>query len=200
MSDTYMKSAHSAREIHHETSTSSIVEPISEIPDYDQVFEWLVEDSWAFICNYDREVVKRSCKKGSTKTAIPGTSQKVRSKKPYKYHKRSTTSVVLGDKIEIAISWFPTPICSCTGTPRECYPWGKGGWVSACCTSTLSTFPLPSDLSISRNSRMIGRKMGPSTYRKVIKEMYVKGHDFCNSIDLKDHWAKRGTNQFIVLR
>ncbi|KAI5390833.1 hypothetical protein KIW84_075932 [Lathyrus oleraceus] len=40
-------------------------------------------------------------------------------------------------------STMPAPVCSCTGILRKCYEWGNGGWRSACCTTTLSVYPLP---------------------------------------------------------
>jgi hypothetical protein len=195
VSDTYAQFAPSVGEVHHEASTSSTVELSDETPDHDTAFEWLVEDSWAFICDYDSETGKRLCKERPAKTATLGTSQKTKSKGPYKFRKRSIT-LVCGEEVDT--SRLPTPVCSCTGTPRKCYAWGRGGWSSACCTATLSMYPLPTYPGRDRNARMIGRTMCLSTYTKVLEIMYVKGHDPSNPIDLKDHWTKLGSNQFSV--
>jgi hypothetical protein len=198
MSDTYTQFEHSVGEVHHGASTSNPVELGGEVPDCDPLLEWLVKDSWAFICNYDRETEKRSRKKGSVKTATLEISPYVRLKRPYEFRKRTITLVVSGEEIEI--SGLPNPVCSCTGTPRKCFSRGKGGWLSACCTATLSMYPLPTHLGRSRNASIIGRKMGLSTYTKVIETMYAKGHDFCNPIDLKDYWADHGANRFFTIR
>ncbi|KAM0866388.1 hypothetical protein ACQ4PT_042645 [Festuca glaucescens] len=41
--------------------------------------------------------------------------------------------------IDFDVARIPTPVCSCTGSPQQCYRWGAGGWQSACCTTTISS-------------------------------------------------------------
>ena len=181
------------RDLHQETSNTNIMGSIDEIPDYNQVFDWLVEDSWAFICNYDRKARKFLDKRKSTGVSTAEIPQNVEPEKPYKIRKGNTTLTVFGKEVDV--SWFPTPVCSCTGIPRECRWCGEGGWSSACCTATLSAYPLPKTVGRTR-----GRRMGLGMYSKVLEGMYNNGHDFCTPIDLKDHWAKHGSNKFVVIR
>jgi hypothetical protein len=49
--------------------------------------------------------------------------------------KESVAMVV--NNIDLDLSGIPTPVCSCTGAPQQCYRWGAGGWQSACCTTTI---------------------------------------------------------------
>ncbi|KAJ6846379.1 protein Barley B recombinant-like [Iris pallida] len=96
-------------------------------------------------------------------------------------------------------SAVPSPVCSCTGVPRQCYRWGAGGWQSSCCTTNISEHPLP--MSSSRpGSRMAGRKMSIGVYRKLLQRLSAEGHDLSYAVDLKDHWARHGTNKFVTIR
>lgn len=96
-------------------------------------------------------------------------------------------------------SAVPSPMCSCTGVPRQCYRWGAGGWQSSCCTTNISEHPLP--MSTSRpGSRMAGRKMSIGVYRKLLQRLAAEGHDLSYAVDLKDHWARHGTNKFVTIR
>ncbi|KAF3646679.1 hypothetical protein FXO38_19061 [Capsicum annuum] len=63
------------------------------------------------------------------------------------------------NQINFDESAMPVPVCSCTGTTQPCYKWGHGGWQSACCTTTISMYPLP-QISNKRYSRVGRRKMG----------------------------------------
>ncbi|KAL9690467.1 hypothetical protein QQ045_010865 [Rhodiola kirilowii] len=94
---------------------------------------------------------------------------------------------------------LPVPFCSCTGNPQSCYKWGKGGWQSACCTTSLSMYPLP-QIPNKRHSRMGGRKMSGGAFTKLIIRLASEGHDITVPIDLKNHWAKHGTNRYIIIR
>ncbi|KAK2978623.1 hypothetical protein RJ640_020933 [Escallonia rubra] len=96
-------------------------------------------------------------------------------------------------------STMPVPICSCTGTLRPCYKWGNGGWQSSCCTTTMSMYPLPS-VPNKRHARVGGRKMSGSAFNKLLSRLAGEGHDLSNPIDLKDHWAKHGTNRYITIK
>ncbi|KAL1220679.1 Protein BASIC PENTACYSTEINE6 [Cardamine amara subsp. amara] len=95
---------------------------------------------------------------------------------------------------------MPPPICSCTGILRQCYKWGNGGWQSSCCTTTLSMYPLPA-LPNKRHARVGGRKMSGSAFNKLLSRLAAEGHhDLSNPVDLKDHWAKHGTNRYITIK
>lgn len=96
-------------------------------------------------------------------------------------------------------STMPPPVCSCTGVLRQCYKWGNGGWQSACCTTSLSMYPLPS-VPNKRHARIGGRKMSGSAFNKLLSRLAGEGHDLSNPVDLKDHWAKHGTNRYITIK
>nr|VDD09338.1 unnamed protein product [Brassica oleracea] len=95
---------------------------------------------------------------------------------------------------------MPPPICSCTGVLRQCYKWGNGGWQSSCCTTTLSMHPLPA-LPNKKHARVGGRKMSGSAFNKLLSRLAAEGHhDLSSHVDLKDHWAKHGTNRYITIK
>lgn len=95
---------------------------------------------------------------------------------------------------------MPVPVCSCTGTPQPCYKWGNGGWQSACCTTTISMYPLP-QVSNKRYTRVGGRKMSGSAFGKLLNRLASEGYDLYSApLDLKDHWAKHGTNRYSTLK
>lgn len=95
-------------------------------------------------------------------------------------------------------SGLPPPFCSCTGVSRRCYKCG-GGWQSSCCTTSLSEYPLPMNPSKPGN-RKPGRKMSNGAYNKLLCTLATEGHDLSIPVDLKDHWAKHGSNKFITLK
>lgn len=96
-------------------------------------------------------------------------------------------------------SGVPAPVCSCTGVPHQCYRWGAGGWQSSCCTMNVSEYPLP--ISSSRpGARLAGRKMSIGAYGKLLQRLANEGHDLSYAVDLKDHWARHGTNKFVTIR
>ncbi|KAH7664640.1 GAGA-binding transcriptional activator protein [Dioscorea alata] len=94
---------------------------------------------------------------------------------------------------------MPVPVCSCTGEFHQCYKWGNGGWQSACCTMTLSLFPLPM-IPNKRHTRVGGRKMSGSAFSKLLSRLAAEGHDLSVPLDLKDHWARHGTNRYITIK
>ncbi|KAF6160556.1 hypothetical protein GIB67_019496 [Kingdonia uniflora] len=94
---------------------------------------------------------------------------------------------------------MPVPVCSCTGNQQQCYKWGQGGWQSACCTTTLSLYPLPV-MPNKRHNRVGGRKMSGAVFNKLLSRFAANGHDLSKPIDLKDHWAKHGTNRYITIK
>uniref|UniRef100_A0A2P2PL03 GAGA-binding transcriptional activator n=1 Tax=Rhizophora mucronata TaxID=61149 RepID=A0A2P2PL03_RHIMU len=96
-------------------------------------------------------------------------------------------------------STMAAPVCSCTGVFRHCYKWGNGGWQSSCCTTTLSMYPLPA-VPNKRHARVGGRKMSGSAFSKLLSRLAAEGHDLSNPVDLKDHWAKHGTNRYITIK
>ncbi|XP_071702585.1 uncharacterized protein [Rutidosis leptorrhynchoides] len=96
-------------------------------------------------------------------------------------------------------SSMPVPVCSCTGVPQPCYRWGNGGWQSACCTTTISMYPLP-PVPDKRYSRIGGRKMSGGAFTKLLTRLSSEGYDLSGPVDLKDHWAKHGTNRYSSLK
>lgn len=96
-------------------------------------------------------------------------------------------------------STMPVPVCSCTGVPRHCYKWGNGGWQSSCCTTTLSSYPLPQRPN-KRHTRVGGRKMSGSVFTKLLSRLSSEGHDLSVAVDLKNYWAKHGTNRYITIK
>lgn len=96
-------------------------------------------------------------------------------------------------------STMPIPVCSCTGVLRPCYKWGNGGWQSSCCTTNLSMYPLPA-VPNKRHARVGGRKMSGSAFNKLLSRLAAEAHDLSNPIDLKEHWAKHGTNRYITIK
>ncbi|KAL2234492.1 protein BASIC PENTACYSTEINE2-like [Sesamum indicum] len=101
--------------------------------------------------------------------------------------------------VSMDISEIPIPVCSCTGTPQQCYRWGSGGWQSACCTTGVSVYPLPMS-SKRRGARIAGRKMSIGAFKKVLEKLASEGYNFSNPIDLRSYWAKHGTNKFVTIR
>ncbi|KAK9059967.1 hypothetical protein SSX86_020671 [Deinandra increscens subsp. villosa] len=111
--------------------------------------------------------------------------------------KRSVDVVING--IDMDISGIPIPVCTCTGAPQQCYRWGLGGWQSACCTTTISMYPLPMSTK-RRGARIAGRKMSQGAFKKVLEKLASEGYNFANAIDLRTYWAKHGTNKFVTIR
>lgn len=111
--------------------------------------------------------------------------------------KKSVDVVING--VSMDISGLPVPICTCTGTPQQCYRWGCGGWQSACCTTNISMYPLPMSTK-RRGARISGRKMSQGAFKKVLEKLASEGYSFGNAIDLKSHWARHGTNKFVTIR
>lgn len=116
---------------------------------------------------------------------------------PVKGGKRCSDVVING--LDLDISRLPTPICSCTGTPQQCYRWGLGGWQSACCTNEISMYPLPMNTK-RQGTRIPGRKMSHGAFKKVLEKLVGEGYNLSSPIDLRGHWAKHGTNKFVTIR
>ncbi|XP_047328640.1 protein BASIC PENTACYSTEINE4-like [Impatiens glandulifera] len=96
-------------------------------------------------------------------------------------------------------STMPPPMCSCTGIPRQCYKGGNGGWQSACCTTHMSLYPLPQRPN-RRHARVGGRKMSRSVFNRLLSRLAAEGQDLSLPVDLKDYWAKHGTNRYITIK
>ncbi|XP_008789230.1 protein Barley B recombinant [Phoenix dactylifera] len=111
---------------------------------------------------------------------------------------RKSLDVVING-IDLDISGIPTPVCSCTGARQQCYRWGVGGWQSACCTTSISMYPLPMSTK-RRGARIAGRKMSQGAFKKVLEKLAGEGYNLSNPIDLKNYWAKHGTNKFVTIR
>ncbi|XP_031129091.1 protein BASIC PENTACYSTEINE5-like isoform X3 [Ipomoea triloba] len=103
------------------------------------------------------------------------------------------------NQINFDESTMPTPVCTCTGVPRQCYKWGNGGWQSSCCTTSLSEYPLP-QLPHKRHGRIAGRKMSGSVFSRLLTRLSSGGHDLSTPLDLKNYWAKHGTNRYITIK
>ncbi|CAN8293478.1 unnamed protein product [Cochlearia groenlandica] len=111
--------------------------------------------------------------------------------------KKSVDLVING--VSMDISCLPVPVCTCTGSPQQCYRWGCGGWQSACCTTNISMHPLPMSTK-RRGARISGRKMSQGAFKKVLEKLASDGFNFGDTIDLKSHWARHGTNKFVTIR
>jgi GAGA binding protein-like family len=111
--------------------------------------------------------------------------------------KKDTGVVING--IDLDLSRIATPVCSCTGTPQQCYRWGIGGWQSACCTTSMSIYPLPMSTK-RRGARIAGRKMSQGAFKKVLEKLAGEGYNLANPIDLRGFWAKHGTNKFVTIK
>lgn len=103
------------------------------------------------------------------------------------------------DQISFDETTMPIPICSCTGVARQCYKWGSGGWQSSCCTTTISVYPLP-QMPNKRHSRMGGRKMSGTVFTRLLSRLASQGHDLSAPVDLRNYWAKHGTNRYITIK
>ncbi|OVA03240.1 GAGA-binding transcriptional activator [Macleaya cordata] len=112
--------------------------------------------------------------------------------------RQQNTGLVING-IDMDIMGIPTPVCSCTGIAQQCYRWGCGGWQSACCTTSLSMYPLPMSTK-RRGARIAGRKMSQGAFKKVLEKLAAEGYNLSNPIDLRTHWAKHGTNKFVTIR
>lgn len=99
----------------------------------------------------------------------------------------------------VHMSLTAIPYCSCTGISRSCYRWGNGGWQSACCTNLISEYPLPMNHT-KQGARVAGRKMTIGAFKKLLERLAGEGVNVTQPIDLKDHWAKHGTNRYITVR
>lgn len=131
---------------------------------------------------------KRSASKNSKKTpSIPET----------KREKKNPDINI--DISSFDVSGVPPPVCSCTGVQKVCYKWGMGGWQSSCCTISISTYPLP--MSTTRpGARLAGRKMSNGAYVKLLMRLAGEGYDLSHPVDLKNHWARHGTNKFVTIK
>ncbi|CAM6093882.1 unnamed protein product [Calypogeia fissa] len=103
------------------------------------------------------------------------------------------------DDINVDNVRYPIPYCSCTGVRQQCYRWGNGGWQSSCCTTMISMYPLPMNPT-KRGSRLAGRKMTAGAFEKLLEKLGSEGVNVNYPVDLKDHWAKHGTNRYVTLR
>lgn len=110
-----------------------------------------------------------------------------------------TQDLGLMNQINFNPSTMPTPVCSCTGVQRQCYKWGNGGWQSSCCTTNLSVHPLPR-MDNKRHSRVGGRKMSGSVFVRSLSHAAEQGHDLGLPLDLREYWARHGTNRYVTIK
>lgn len=139
----------------------------------------------------------KSSKSKSTKKAKTPKEESVNPSGRGRSVMKSMNMVING--IDLDLSGMPTPVCTCTGQPQQCYRWGAGGWQSACCTTSISMYPLPMSIK-RRGARIAGRKMSHGAFKKVLEKLAGDGEDFSSPIDLKLFWAKHGTNKFVTIR
>ncbi|CAL1374191.1 unnamed protein product [Linum trigynum] len=162
------------------------------------------------LCRMEEPVMLKEPEQPTKKRQGSGAPKPPKAKKPRKPKdpnsnpaqrakpvKKSMDMVING--IDMDISGIPIPVCSCTGSPQQCYRWGCGGWQSACCTTNVSVYPLPMSTK-RRGARIAGRKMSQGAFKKVLEKLAAEGYNFSNAIDLKLHWAKHGTNKFVTIR
>ncbi|KAK8945644.1 Protein BASIC PENTACYSTEINE7 [Platanthera guangdongensis] len=135
---------------------------------------------------------KKEKTKSSPSLKKKGCSSPAR--KGEKKHHEDTHNCVMMD-----LSGVPGPVCSCTGVPRQCYRWGRGGWQSSCCTTSLSEYPLPVS-PMRPGARVAGRKMSIGAYVKLLHRLAADGYDLSYAVDLKNHWARHGTNKFVTIK
>lgn len=165
-------------------------------------------DEMEMACRIEEPPVKKETKQSKKRQngGAPKTPKLKKPRKPkiidpsvqkVKAPKKKIDLVING--LDMDISGIPIPICSCTGSPHQCYRWGYGGWQSACCTTTLSTYPLPMSEK-RRGARIAGRKMSQGAFKKVLEKLAAQGYNFSNPIDLRSYWARHGTNKFVTIR
>nr|DAD19231.1 TPA_asm: hypothetical protein HUJ06_020694 [Nelumbo nucifera] len=137
-------------------------------------------------------------KQPKKKPSVSTTTKKKNNSMSTAKHEKKNLDIVIGGAT-LDFSRIPAPICSCTGVARQCYRWGAGGWQSSCCTTNISEYPLP--MSSKRpGARMAGRKMSNGAYAKLLQRLAAEGHDLSHPVDLKDHWARHGTNKFVTIK
>ncbi|KAL6002493.1 hypothetical protein ACLOJK_034426 [Asimina triloba] len=135
-------------------------------------------------------------KQSKKMSVVPKTKRKNGSSQTPVQNDKNSSIFINGRAIDF--SGLPAPVCSCTGVRRQCYRWGNGGWQSSCCTTSISEYPLP--MSLSRpGARLAGRKMSNGAYGKLIQSLATEGYDFSRPVDLKNHWARHGTNKFVTI-
>lgn len=133
----------------------------------------------------------------TTKKAVAPTEKPAKPAGRRRSANKNLDMVING--IDLDLSGIPAPLCTCTGHPQQCYRWGAGGWQSACCTTSMSLYPLPMSTK-RRGARIAGRKMSQGAFKKVLEKLAGEGQDFSHPIDLKPFWAKHGTNKFVTIR
>jgi hypothetical protein len=173
-----------------EASTSQTWLPTGERTILEPGFNEHVLSSWEWIREFDEKgeqgMLESTTFESTNSVDIPFIRRKKRTK-------RRTVVKIKG--YEWDISELPTPVCSCTGTPRQCNRWNELGWQSTCCTAEISQYPLPL-LPGEGQIRVQGRRMGDSTFTNLLEELVNKGYEFRKPIDLKHHWIKIGSNKF----
>ena len=49
-------------------------------------------------------------------------------------------------------------------------------------------------------SRLAGRKMSGGAFKKLLDRLGAIGIDITKPVDLKNHWAKHGTNRYVTIK
>jgi hypothetical protein len=63
----------------------------------------------------------------------------------------------------------------------------------------MSMYPLPMNPN-KKGYRFPGRKMSAGAFQKLLVRISLQGIDVTKPIDLKEHWAKHGTNRYVTIR
>ncbi|XP_024986118.1 protein BASIC PENTACYSTEINE7 [Cynara cardunculus var. scolymus] len=151
--------------------------------------------------NKKKKELSSKTPKGPNKTTQSNSSISKKSKRKTMLKpnvERKNLDIVF-DESNFDFSKVPPPVCSCTGVARQCHKCGISGWQSSCCNSRMSVFPLP--MSPWRpGARVGGRKMSHGAYRKLLCKLASEGHNLSHPVDLKAHWAKLGTNNFVTIK
>ncbi|XP_010472104.1 PREDICTED: protein BASIC PENTACYSTEINE4 isoform X1 [Camelina sativa] len=143
---------------------------------------------------------KKESKQGQVKMKKVGEDLNRRVAAPGKKSRKDWDSLDVGlNLVTFDETIMPVPMCTCTGSARQCYKWGNGGWQSSCCTTTLSLYPLP-QMPNKRHSRMGGRKMSGNVFSRLLSRLAAEGYDLSCPVDLKDYWARHGTNRYITIK
>ncbi|VVB08532.1 unnamed protein product [Arabis nemorensis] len=143
---------------------------------------------------------KKENKQGQPKVKKVGEDLNHRVAAPGKKSRKDWDSNDVGlNLVTFDETTMPIPVCTCTGSAHQSYKWGNGGWQSSCCTTTLSQYPLP-QMPNKRHSRVEGRKMSGNVFSILLTRLAAEGYDLACPVDLKDYWARHGTNRYITIK
>nr|CAD1821642.1 unnamed protein product [Ananas comosus var. bracteatus] len=194
------KNLHNHQHNHQHHNNLSVVQPsppqLSDAP-YDHVREMHIMEAYPISAALENDMKARKPKqtrKESKAQAAPSPSMKSSSKRKSKR--------VGGDDLNSSQVTIAKTHHNGGGGVKKKNEWKDqdlGLNQSSCCTTTLSMYPLPV-MANKRHARMGGRKMSGSAFSKLLSRVAAEGHDLSMPVDLKDHWAKHGTNRYITIK